>query len=216
LSSRKPTSVRIVGARYDPSHSSVGSNPHAWYRLSAAFAHPRLIELPGAPAIVHTFPNQEELAELVADVAELRDKVDLLFTYFHFGVSSQREVVQYQRTVARAVVDAGADAVFGSHAHVVQPIEVYQGKPIFYGLSQVIFGWPFIARLKHPGGPGLIAELEISGGERRWTARFVKPDQDSLEPLIVPFANVPEEVAYLKKASADVVTLEDDYFVIRT
>lgn len=186
-------------------------------RVTTAYQpHPRLIELPGAPAIVHTFPNPEELAELTADVADLRGKVDLLFTYFHFGVSSQRDVVQYQRTVAQAVVDAGADAVFGSHAHVVQPIEVYKGKPIFYGLSQVIFGWPFVARLKHPGGPGLIAELEISGGEHRWTGRFVKPDNESLEPLIVPFSDVPEEVAYLKKASANFVTLEDDYFVVRT
>lgn len=186
-------------------------------RVTTAYQpHPRLIELPGAPAIVHTFPNQEELEELKADVAELRGKVDLLFTYFHFGVSSQRDVVQYQRTVARAVIDAGADGVFGSHAHVVQPIEVYNGKPIFYGLSQVIFGWPFVARLKHPGGPGLVAELEISGGARRWTGRFVKPDHDTLEPYIAPFSEVPEEVNHLRKTSSDVVTLEDDYFVVNT
>lgn len=186
-------------------------------RVTTAYQpHPRLIELPGAPAIVHTFPKPDELAELTADVAALREKVDLLFTYFHFGVSSQREVVQYQRTVARAVVDAGADAVFGSHAHVVQPIEVYKGKPLFYGLSQVIFGWPFVARLKHPGGPGLVVELEIAGGKRRWSGRFVKPDHDTLEPYFAPFSEVPEEVAYLKKASADVVSLEDDYFVVRT
>ncbi|WEX10771.1 CapA family protein [Chelativorans sp. AA-79] len=178
--------------------------------------HPRLIELPGAPAIVHTNPNEQELAELVADVNELRGKVDLLFTYFHFGVSSQRDVAQYQRTVARAVVDAGADAVFGSHAHVVQPIEVYKGKPLFYGLSQVIFGWPFVARLKHPGGPGLIVELEIRGGERRWTARFVKPDVETLEPYIAPFSDVPEEIAHLEKTSAETITFRDDHFVINT
>lgn len=186
-------------------------------RVTTAYQpHPRLIELPGAPAIVHTTPDAKELAELVSDVEALRGQVDLLFCYFHFGVSSQRDVVQYQRTVARAVVDAGADAVFGSHAHVVQPIEVYKGKPLFYGLSQVIFGWPFVARLKHPGGPGLIAELAIDGDERRWTARFVKPDHDTLEPYIAPFSDVPEEVAHLKKTSSDVVTFADDHFVINT
>lgn len=186
-------------------------------RVTTAYQpHPRLIELPGAPAIVHTIPNEQELAELVADVKELRGEVDLLFTYFHFGVSSQRDVAQYQRTVARAVVDAGADAVFGSHAHVVQPIEIYKGRPLFYGLSQVIFGWPFVARLKHPGGPGLIAELEIRGGKHRWTARFVKPDAETLEPYIAPFSDVPEEIAHLKKMSADVITFADDYFVINT
>ena len=178
--------------------------------------HPRLIELPGAPAIVHTTPDAEELQELKDDIAALRGKVDLLFTYFHFGVSSQRAVVEYQRTVSQAVIDAGADAVFGSHAHVVQPIEVYRGKPIFYGLSQVIFGWPFVARLKHPGGPGLIAELEIENGTRRWTGRFVKPEEDSLEPRIVPFSEVSDEVRHLEQTSSDVVTFEEDHFVVRT
>lgn len=184
-------------------------------RVTTAYQpHPRLIELPGAPAIVHTTPNADELAELVEDVAALRGKVDLLFAYFHFGVSSQRDVVQYQRTIAHAVIDAGADAVFGSHAHVVQPIEVYSGKPIFYGLSQVIFGWPFVARLKHPGGPGLVAELEIAGDQRRWSARFVKPDPETLEPYMAPFSDVPEEVAHLKKTSSDVVSFADDHIVI--
>ena len=186
-------------------------------RVTTAYQpHPRLIELPGAPAIVHTFPNEKELEELRDDVASLRGDVDLLFTYFHFGVSSQRDVAQYQRTVAHAVINAGADAVFGSHAHVIQPIEVYAGKPIFYGLSQVIFGWPFVARLKHPGGPGLIAELAIRDGERHWTARFVKPDQETLEPYIAPFSEVPEEIRFLQKTSAEVVSFEDDHFTIRT
>lgn len=184
-------------------------------RVTTAYQpHPRLIELPGAPAIVHTIPNEQELAELVSDVRDLRGKVDLLFTYFHFGVSSQRDVVQYQRTVSRAVVDAGADAVFGSHAHVIQPIEVYKGKPLFYGLSQVIFGWPFVARLKHPGGPGLVVELAIRDGQRHWTARFVKPDPDTLEPYIAPFSEVPEEIAHLRKTSSDTVSFADDHIVI--
>lgn len=178
--------------------------------------HPRLIELPGVPAIVHTVPDAKELAELVADVEDLRGKVDLLFCYFHFGVSSNREVQQYQRTVAQAVIDAGADGVFGSHAHVVQPIEVYRGKPIFYGLSQVIFGWPFVARLKHPGGPGLIVELEIAeDGTRRWTGRFVKP-MENLDPYMAPLSDVPEEVRHLEKTSSDCVTFADDHFVVNT
>lgn len=178
--------------------------------------HPRLIELPGAPAIVRTEPVATEFEELKAEVRALRGEVDLLFTYFHFGISMQREVAEYQRTVAQGMIDAGADGVFGSHAHVVQPIEVYKGKPIFYGLSQVIFGWPFVAREKVPGGPGLIIELAIDGEERRWTGRFVKPDEDSLKPYFAPFDAVPEEVRHLQKTSSDTVTFKTDHFVVNT
>jgi hypothetical protein len=36
-------------------------------------------------------------------------------------------------------VDAGADLVIGAHPHVVQPIEVYKDKAIFYSLGNFIF-----------------------------------------------------------------------------
>jgi hypothetical protein len=178
--------------------------------------HPRLIEMPGLPARTVTTPDAADVDALRADLAALREDVDILIAFFHFGVSSQRAVVDYQRTLAHAAIDAGADVVFGSHAHVVQPIEVYRGKPIFYGLSQVIFGWEFVAHVKHPGQPGLIAELELEDGEFRWSARFVKPDDDSLEPRIVALDEVPEEVELLAASSPDAVRFEDDRLVVRT
>lgn len=178
--------------------------------------HPRLIELPGAPAKVVTIPDAAELEQLVADITALAGQVDVLVAFFHFGVSSQREVADYQRTIAQACIDAGADVVFGSHAHVIQPIEVYKGKPIFYGLSQVIFGWPFVARLKHPGGPGLIAELAIDGDDWQWSARFVKPREDNLEPQLVRPDELPDEMRYLSTACPDTVWFEDDRLIVLT
>jgi Bacterial capsule synthesis protein PGA_cap len=177
--------------------------------------HPRLIEMPGLPAAVITTPDAADVEALRADLAAIRDKVDVLVAFFHFGVSSQRAVVDYQRTLAHASIDAGADVVFGSHAHVVQPIEVYQGKPIFYGLSQVIFGWEFVARVKHPGQPGLLAELELDDGDFRWSARFVRP-QDDLRPRIVSLAEVPLEVEHLQATCADTVAFEDDRLLVKT
>ncbi|MCI2417805.1 CapA family protein [Saccharopolyspora sp. K220] len=177
--------------------------------------HPRLIELPGLPAKIITTPDAADVDALRADLAAERDNVDVLIAFFHFGVSSQREVVDYQRTLAQAAIDAGADVVFGSHAHVVQPIEVYRGKPIFYGLSQVIFGWDFVARVKHPGQPGLIAELEVADGEFRWSARFVKP-QENLEPRIVALDEVPEEVEHLAASCPETVRFEGDRLIVNT
>jgi len=90
---------------------------------------------------------------------------------------------------------------------------VYRSKPIFYGLSQVIFGWEFVARVKHPGQPGLVAELELEDGEFRWSARFVKP-QDNLEPRIVALDEVPREVEYLAASCPDTVRFEDDRLIV--
>jgi poly-gamma-glutamate synthesis protein (capsule biosynthesis protein) len=177
---------------------------------------PRLVELPGLPPKIVTIPDAADVDALRADLAAERENVDILIAFFHFGVSSQRDVVDYQRTLAQAAIDAGADVVFGSHAHVIQPIEVYRGKPIFYGLGQVIFGWEFVARKVHPGQPGLLPELELEDGQFRWSARFVKPREDNLEPLLVTPDEVPEEVRYLTAACPQTVRFEGDRLIVNT
>ena len=41
--------------------------------------------------------------------------------------------------IAQILVDAGADAVFGHHPHVLQPLEVYNGRPIFWSLGNFVW-----------------------------------------------------------------------------
>lgn len=41
---------------------------------------------------------------------------------------------------AAQYIDAGADLVIGSHPHVLQPVEYYNGKPIVYSLGNFVFG----------------------------------------------------------------------------
>ncbi|MFR4122392.1 MAG: CapA family protein, partial [Clostridium sp.] len=46
----------------------------------------------------------------------------------------------YQRSLGKQYIDAGADVVIGSHPHVLQGVEYYKGKPIVYSLGNFIFG----------------------------------------------------------------------------
>lgn len=186
-------------------------------RVSTSYKpHRRHIELPGAPPDVITIPDDDELNELKADIEALRPEVDLLVAFYHFGVSSMRDVAQYQRTVARASIDSGADVVLGSHTHVIQPIEVYKDRPIIFGMGQVIFGWDFIVRKLLPGQPGLLVELDVDADDNKnWSAQIVVPDEVDLRPRIVPFAEVPEEVKYLEKTSSDAVEFKDNRILIK-
>jgi len=36
------------------------------------------------------------------------------------------------------MIDAGADVILGHHAHRLQPMDTYRGKPIFYGLGNFV------------------------------------------------------------------------------
>src|SRR5207244_13163531 len=60
-------------------------------------------------------------------------QVDILISSHHWGQGG--EVLQYQKQIAHAAVDAGADIIMGHGVHAITPIEVYKGKPIFYGLG---------------------------------------------------------------------------------
>ena len=79
---------------------------------------------------------------------ELRTKVDLLVVAMHWGISGSTDLAEYQRTVGRAAVDAGADLVLGAHPHVPQGIEI-RPRPapaapgiICYSLGNFTFDWP--------------------------------------------------------------------------
>lgn len=103
--------------------------------------HPRVLEMPGGPAIVRTEPDAEELAAMERDIRQLREKVDIIVISYHWGVSSSKETAEYQMTVAHAAIDAGADVIIGHHPHLPQGIEVYKGKPIFYSTGNFAFDW---------------------------------------------------------------------------
>ena len=58
----------------------------------------------------------------------------------HFGKEYSETHNKLQTQIAHAIIDAGADMVVGTHPHVVQGIEIYNGKPIFYSLGNFVFG----------------------------------------------------------------------------
>ena len=66
-------------------------------------------------------------------------EVDYLFVIAHGGIEFFDMPLPEWRDVYKGFVDLGADAVVGSHPHVVQGWEVYKGSPIFYSLGNFCF-----------------------------------------------------------------------------
>jgi poly-gamma-glutamate synthesis protein (capsule biosynthesis protein) len=50
-------------------------------------------------------------------------------------VHTPATLAPYERPLAQAAIDAGADVVIGHHAHILRGIEIYRGCPIFHGLG---------------------------------------------------------------------------------
>ena len=80
-----------------------------------------------------------EEASMRADIQAARPQADFLIVFQHWGVEYETVETSHQQALARAAIDAGADLVVGAHPHVIQPHEIYQGKPIIYSLGNFVF-----------------------------------------------------------------------------
>src|SRR5215204_2485413 len=121
---------------------------------------------PGVPPIVVTWADPAYLAAFAADIAALRQTADIVVASCHWGLGE--EVLDYMREIAHAAIDAGADIVIGHGPHYSLPVEVYRGKPIFYGLGSFSFHTGHGGR-RHGDWIGMMARVEtgpngISGG----------------------------------------------------
>ena len=77
---------------------------------------------------------------LVDEIKKLRSQCDYLVVYVHWGIERKETPEDYQRSLGKQYIDAGADIVIGSHPHVLQGVEYYKGKPVVYSLGNFIFG----------------------------------------------------------------------------
>lgn len=90
---------------------------------------------PGTPCRVHTFPQPEDRQAMIDDICRAKAQADVVILSLHWGIHFIPAVIaDYQRELARAAVDAGADLILGHHAHILKGAEVYRGKVIFYSL----------------------------------------------------------------------------------
>lgn len=88
-----------------------------------------------------TFPfncSNEEIVDIIREIRQT-NKNKFLIVIFHWGNEYQNKSSIFQQDLAHQVINAGADLIIGHHPHVVQEIEEYKGKLIFYSLGNFIF-----------------------------------------------------------------------------
>lgn len=95
---------------------------------------------PGTPPRIITYPNDEDLANIVSDIQALKQQVDVVIVSMHWGLHFREgELATYELKYGRQIIDAGADVVLGHHQHILKPVEIYRGKPIIYGMANFAF-----------------------------------------------------------------------------
>ncbi len=83
-------------------------------------------------------PDRAAATEAVRQLKE--DGAQYIICMFHWGEELCYTLEDADIELAHACVDAGADLIYGSHSHMLQPIERYNGSVILYGMGNWTFG----------------------------------------------------------------------------
>ena len=188
---RAPAIVEVNGMRvgflqrtsvYWPTNHEAGAHSpgvaalrgHTAYQLPMHKTRPEIppANRPGLPPVIVTWADAKYMEQYRAELEQLRKSVDVLVASHHWGL--KEEVLEYMTEIAHAAIDAGADIVVGHGPHYSLPVEIYRGKPIFYGLGSFSFHTGH-GGLKHGNWVGMLARVSLEGRDlKRASFRFVR------------------------------------------
>jgi poly-gamma-glutamate synthesis protein (capsule biosynthesis protein) len=141
LATARRPAVVVAGSRRVAllSYNCVGPEP-AWAtseRAGAAYLPVRTSDgSPIAPAAPLEHMTDEALQILREDIAGARAGADIVLVALHKGlVHVPARLATYERPLAHAAIELGADAILGHHAHILKGVEFHRGRPIFHGLG---------------------------------------------------------------------------------
>jgi len=80
--------------------------------------------------------------KMTETVKEAKQKSDFVVVSMHSGIEYTNKPNDSQINFAHTAIDAGADLIIGHHPHVVQILEKYKEKFIFYSLGNFVFDQP--------------------------------------------------------------------------
>ena len=83
-------------------------------------------------------PNKTKALNAIQQLID--DGAEYIICAFHWGQELYYEPNQAQIDLAHACIDAGADLIYGSHTHCLQPIEEYGDGLILYSMGNWTFG----------------------------------------------------------------------------
>ena len=122
------TSITIAGLNYfgDPSNENIA---------------PYIKEVNGEKIgfVAYNEFSYQGKDKIISTIQEVKNQVSYLIVYPHWGEEYNPGFTLDQQKTAHEFIDAGADVVIGMHPHVIEPIEFYKNRPIFYSIGNFVF-----------------------------------------------------------------------------
>lgn len=136
--------------------NAIGETPRAGRGRPGALS----VRMPPRTGPLH----RGDLRHLLRAVRQVDRRVDAVIVLPHWGTQYTHTPEPVQRTVGRALVDAGADLVVGGHPHWVQGLELHRGVTIAHSLGNAVFDMDFMEQTME--GAVLTATVGAGGVDR--------------------------------------------------
>jgi poly-gamma-glutamate synthesis protein (capsule biosynthesis protein) len=149
-----------------------------------------------------------EIQQMVAKKAA--GELDSIIVFPHWGIEYDKRPSASQKQLAHDWINAGADMVIGAHPHIVQSMEIYKEKPIFYSLGNYIFDQYFSYDTTHGIAIGL--HLEKENPETGIALKKIKFIPLDLTGTTVKIANDVDRTKML----AEIVKISDGFIATST
>jgi poly-gamma-glutamate capsule biosynthesis protein CapA/YwtB (metallophosphatase superfamily) len=146
-----------VGRDEDQAHEPAIYEVNGWTVAVLGFGGvvptPDWIAGPNHPGMA----DGDDISSMVEAVNAADEVADLVIVAIHWGVELDTKPRPEDIERAFAMIDAGADVIFGGHSHRLQPMGRYKGRPIFWSLGN--FVWP---NFSVDGSTTAVAEVTVT------------------------------------------------------
>ncbi|MDP1845191.1 MAG: CapA family protein [Candidatus Moranbacteria bacterium] len=90
--------------------------------------------------VSYNYSVTDSIEAAIEDIKSAKEQSDIVIVCPHWGTEYKTgDPGEAVRALAYRFIDAGADAIIGTHPHVVQNSEEYNSKKIYYSLGNFVF-----------------------------------------------------------------------------
>lgn len=104
--------------------------------------------------------NPLEFSNLYYDIQELKELVDKIIVIIHGGREHYQLPTPRMKRDYHLIADWGGDVIVNHHQHCYSGYEIYNGKPIFYGLGNFFFDNP--RKREDNWNHGIMIQLDLT------------------------------------------------------
>ena len=146
---------------------------------------------------------------LYYDIKKLKESVDKVLVIVHGGREHYQLPTPRMKQLYHFLIDIGADIVVNHHQHCYSGYELYNGKPIFYGLGNFYFDNP--RKRNEKWNYGLLLELDIQKEQTYFKLTPFEQCNDEATIKLRNYESVKDEIEKLNSIIADDCLLKDAF-----